>query len=333
MGGRARAAGAQIPSRPWAAEPPREGDRLITPIPLSPPMRFPDPLNSIYEGTVYRPPSEATSLILQATIGCSYNRCTFCVSYLDKKFRVKSLEELERDVRAVLPFFRDTKRIFLADGDALTIPAPRLLRILEMLRRYFPRLERVGVYGSPMNIKRKTCEELKALKEAGLGIVYLGLESGSDTILKAVRKGASSEDMIDAATKVRGAGIALSVIWILGLGGRERTEEHARETARVLNAMDPEYAAALTLMLVEPAPICREVEAGRLTPLGPAESLMELRRVVEGLEVSNCVFRANHASNYAPIGGTLLGDKQKVLEQIDLALREKAFRPEWMRGL
>jgi radical SAM superfamily enzyme YgiQ (UPF0313 family) len=296
-------------------------------------MHFPDPLESVYEGTVYRPPSEATSLILQATIGCSHKTCTFCVSYLDKRFRIKSLHEMETDIRAVLPYFRDTRRIFLADGDALVIPTPQLQELLEMLRKDFPNLERVGIYGSPGNIRRKTVDELKNLKNAGLGIIYIGLESGSDAILRAVKKGALSKDMIAAARKVKEAKIPLSVIWILGLGGKEKSEEHARETARVLNEMDPEYAGALTLMIVEPAPICREIEAGRLTPLTPKESLEELRRVVEGLEPTNCVFRVNHASNYASIGGTLPRDKDKILRQIDEALKRESFKPEWMRGL
>jgi radical SAM superfamily enzyme YgiQ (UPF0313 family) len=296
-------------------------------------MRFADPVDTIYEGTVYRPPSEATSLILQATIGCSHNTCTFCVSYLDKKFRIKSLKEMEHDIKAVLPYYRGTERIFLADGDALAIPAPQLLELLALLKKNFPKLGRASIYGSPGNIRKKTLEELKALKAAGLGIIYIGLESGSDTILRAVKKGSLSNDMITAAKKVKEAGIPLSVIWILGLGGKGRSDEHARETARVLNAMDPEYAGALTLMVVEPAPICKEVESGRLTLLDPKESLLELRRVVEKLELSNCVFRVNHASNYASIRGTLPQDKQKILAQIDDALGQSDYKPEWMRGL
>lgn len=296
-------------------------------------MRFTDPVDMIYEGTVYRPPSEATSLILQATIGCSHRTCTYCVSYIDKEFRIKPLKEMERDIKAVLPYYRDARRIFLADGDALAIPAPQLLELLAMLRKNFPKLERASIYGSPGNIRRKTVEELKALKQAGLGIIYIGLESGSDAILRSVKKGALSKDMIAAAKKVKEAGISLSVIWILGLGGKERSEEHARETARVLNAMDPEYAGALTLMVVEPAPICKEVESGNLTLLDPKESLEELRRVVEKLELSSCVFRVNHASNYANIRGTLPQDKQQVLAQIDEALGRSDYKPEWMRGL
>ena len=296
-------------------------------------MPFLDPLAAIYEGTVYRPPSEATSLILQATIGCSHNRCTFCVSYLDKEFRAKSLKEMEHDIKAVLPYFGDARRIFLADGDALSMPTDRLLELLGLLRKSFPKLERVGIYGSPGNIRKKSAGELAKLKEAGLGIIYIGLESGSDAILRSVRKGALSKDMLAAAKKVKAAQIPLSVIWILGLGGKERSEEHARETARVLNGMDPEYAGALTLMIVEPAPICREVEEGRLMPLTPKESLAELRKVVERLELTGCVFRVNHASNYASIGGTLPRDKDKILRQIDEAQKRDGYKPEWMRGL
>jgi len=163
--------------------------------------------------------------------------------------------------------------------------------------------------------------------------VYIGLESGSDAILKAVKKGATSKSMVEAAAKVKEAGLLLSVIFILGLGGKERSAEHARETARVLNAMDPPFAGALTLMVVEPAPICREIEEGRLTLLGPKEILAELRTLVEGLKLTRCVFRVNHASNYAPIGGTLPADKEDILNQIDEALERTSYKPEWMRAL
>jgi len=296
-------------------------------------MRFLDPMDSIYEGTVYRPPSEATSLILQATIGCSHNKCTFCVSFLDKEFRIKSLKEIEMDVKKVLPYYRNEKRIFLADGDALKIPTPDLVGVLEMLHANFPKLERVTIYGSPGNIKHKTVEELRSLKKAGLDMIYIGLETGSDVILKAVKKGANSKSMIEASKKIKESGLKLSVIFILGIGGKERSEEHARETARVLNAMDPEYAGALTLMVVEPAPICKDVEEGRLTILSPKEILSELRKLVEGLGLTKCMFRVNHASNYAPIGGTLPEDKDDILHQIDEALERTSYKPEWMRAL
>jgi len=290
---------------------------------------FPD----IYEGAVYRPPSEAGSLIIQATIGCSWNRCTFCTMFSEKEFRVRSIEEISNDMDKVLPFYRDARRVFLADGNGLCMDTDDLIEVLSMLYGKLPELERVSIYGGPLDVLDKRERDLKRLKEEGLSMVYFGLESGSKEVLKRVKKGATPEMMIEAGEKVKGSGLLFSSIFILGLGGKELSEDHARGTARVLSGQDPDYAAALTLLLEPGAPITKEVEEGRLTPLSPDGALRELRSIVEGLTLSNCVFRVNHASNYAPIGGTLPGDKERVLMQIDAAMGTRGFRPEGFRRL
>ena len=292
-------------------------------------------IDSIYEGSVFRPPSEANSLILQATIGCSHNRCTFCGTFREKTFRIKSFEQVKADVEVVYPHYMDIDRIFLADGNALVIPTSDLLKLLEFLYKKFPRLERVGVYACPGDLLKKSGSELKQLKAAGLGIIYIGLESGSDMILKRVHKGALSKHMVEAAKKVKTAGIILSVIMILGLGGREHSKEHAQESGRVLSEMDPEYIGALTLMVVPGTKVNDEVEAGKLELLDPREVFAELQTLIKNLEVTNAVFRANHASNYIPIGGTLPKDKPVILKKLDriLAADEVSFKPEFLRAL
>jgi radical SAM superfamily enzyme YgiQ (UPF0313 family) len=289
----------------------------------------------LYEGSVFRPPSEARSLILQATIGCSHNKCTFCITYRDKEFRIKSFEELKKDVEYVLPHYRNANRIFLADGNALKIPTPDLLKVLNLLKDSFPKLERVGIYACPHDILKKSVSELKELKEAGLGIIYVGLESGSDMILKKVRKGALSKQMIEAAAKVKESGITLSVIFILGLGGKEHSQEHAKETAKVLSEMDPDYIGALTLMVVKGTEIYDEVKNSELEILDPRGVFEELQILIGNLNLSNCVFRANHASNYLPVGGKFPRDKEMILNRIDkiLKMKDVSFKPEWLRAL
>lgn len=287
----------------------------------------------IYEGNIFRPPSEADSLILQATIGCSWDRCTFCTAFMGKKFRIKKLDEIKKDVEYIHKYYEHSRRIFLADANALCIPTPDLVEILDYLYEKFPSLERVNLYGGPLDIKEKSLEELKLLKKHGLQMIYIGLESGSDTILKRVKKGALSHTMIEVGQKVKESGLKLSVIYILGLGGKELSEEHSLETARVISGMDPDYCGALTLMLEPGAPIIKDIESGKMTLLEPDEALRELRLLVENLEVSNCIFRANHASNYVPFRGTLPGDKKNVLEQIDRALKGGSYKPDSFRRL
>jgi len=290
-----------------------------------------------YEGLIYRPPSEASSLILQVTVGCSHGACTFCSAYLGKRFRIKDWAEIEEDINlAQVHYGPYVERVFLADGNALVMPTPRLLELLARLYRAFPNLKRVGIYGGPRDILRKTPEELKALKEAGLGIIYLGVETGDDELLAAVRKGVDSRQMIQAGRAVVEAGITLSVTVIAGLGGPALSERHARRTAEGINAIDPHYLGVLTLMVEEGTPLAEEVRQGRFTVLSPWEILQEIRLLVEGLETSHCVFRANHASNYLPLKGTLARDKEQVLAAIDcvLAARDARYlRPEAWRAL
>jgi radical SAM superfamily enzyme YgiQ (UPF0313 family) len=289
--------------------------------------------HDIYEGNIFRPPSEARSLILQATIGCSWKRCTFCTAFHGKEFRVKTLDEIRKDVSKIYPYYSDTRRIFLADANALCMETDELVSILEYLHSIFERLERITLYGGPLDIRRKTINELKRLKDAGLDMIYLGLESGSAEVLKKVCKGATTEIFIEGAGKVKEAGIKLSVMVILGLGGKELSREHAEESARVLSAMDPEYAAALTLLLEPGADILKDIDEGRMTLITPEQSLKEIRTIIEKMDVTHCVFRSNHPSNYVPIKGTLPEDREKMISDIDEALKKSRFRPEGWRAL
>jgi radical SAM superfamily enzyme YgiQ (UPF0313 family) len=298
-------------------------------------MRFYNLIDSIYEGSIFRPPSEANSLILQITIGCSHNKCTFCGTYQEKTFRIKGYEDIKADVDVVYPYYKDIDKIFLADGNALIIPTNDLLKILKLLYDTFPRLQRVGTYACPSDLLKKPVDELKQLRKAGLGIIYLGLESGSDKILKHVRKGALSKHMIEGVKKVKAAGMKISVIMILGLGDKAHSKEHAEQTGKVLSAMDPDYIGALTLMVVPGTEVHAEVEAGKLEILEPRDVFYELQVLIKNLDVTNCIFRANHASNYIPVGGTFPEDKKSILKKLDriLAADEVSFKPEYLRAL
>jgi radical SAM superfamily enzyme YgiQ (UPF0313 family) len=289
-----------------------------------------------YQGMVIRPPSEANSYILQVTYGCSHNRCTFCGTFLDKPFSPRNLDEVLEDIELAEDVIPATRRVFLADGDALVLPANRLITILDKLQASFPRLERVGIYANARDLINKTPSELKTLKEKGLGIVYIGLESGSDKILTQIEKGATAAEMITAAQKAREAGILLSVIGILGLGGPELSAQHAIETGRVVSEMDPDYFSMLTLMLEPRTELHAQWQAGEFQLLDPIAMLTELRQVLENLNgLSKCVFRTNHASNYLPLKGTLPQDKARLLAMLDEAhVRGRdALRPESWRGL
>lgn len=289
-----------------------------------------------YEGDIYRPPSEAGSLILQATVGCSHNGCTFCVMYKNKRYRERSLKELQEDILETSSSFPRTKRIFLADGNALHIPTEKLLEILELLNRHFPGLERVSVYGNPKDLLEKSVAELSALADRKLKMVYLGVESGDEDVLKAVKKGATGAEMIEGARKTKEAGIPLSVTVINGIAGREGMEKHAAETAKLISAMDPEYLGLLTLMVYPGFPIYRLISEGKLTMLEPWEVLQEILMMVKDLNLTNCVFRANHASNYLPLKGVLSKDKERLISTIESIIAEKNpgyLRSEWQRGL
>jgi len=289
-----------------------------------------------YHGTVIRPPSEADSYILQVTYGCSHNRCTFCGTYRDKPFRTRAMEEVLEDVTLAGERHPETRRVFLADGNAMVLSTRRLGAILDALGGAFPLLRRVGIYANARDILEKSEADLAALREKGLQIVYLGLESGSDEVLRRVQKNATAAEMIEAVQKAQGAGLRASVIALLGLGGAELSAEHAETTGRAVNAMDPHYLSMLTLMLVPGTELHRQWQEGTFRMLRPEEMLAELRAMLLQLDgLSRCVFRTNHASNYVPLAGTLSRDRDKLLSTLDRALAEgrSAFRPEYWRAL
>lgn len=290
-----------------------------------------------YEGNVFRPPSEAYSYILQCTVGCSHNRCTFCAMYIDKKYHVRKMEDIKEDIRMAKKYYGDLEKVFLADGDALAMPTDDLLEILDTLYKTFPSLKHVGIYASPESILEKEMSELTALKAAGLTIAYLGVETGDPELLEAIRKGANYDEMLEAGRKIRRAGILLSVTILLGLAGRTpKAVEHEKNTAKMMNEMNPDYIGALTLMLVPGTQLYRKQQKGEFELPGPFEILDEMRILIENLEVQGTEFRSNHASNYLPIKGRLPEDKQKMLDLIDDMISKndrKYLRPDYLRAL
>ena len=287
-----------------------------------------------YEGTIIRPPSEADSIILQVTVGCSHNKCTFCGTYKGVRFRIKDDAVIDQDIDYAARNFPFLRRVFLTDGDALILPQKRLVRILTRIRDAMPWIQRVGLYGNAKSILRKSREELEELRDLGLGIVYLGVETGDSQTLKAVRKGVSRENMIRAGKRVREAGIKLSVTVLLGIAGRARSLEHARATGAVLSAMDPHYVGALTLMVLPNTPLADQVRRGEFQLMEPAELLAELREMLAHTHMTRGLFLSNHASNYLPLKVRMPGGKEKALALIDAALRgEVRLKPEWMRAL
>jgi radical SAM superfamily enzyme YgiQ (UPF0313 family) len=287
-----------------------------------------------YEGMIIRPPSEANSILLQVSVGCSHNKCTFCGTYIGERFKIKSDDIIMQDIAFARENCRRQRRVFLCDGDALIIPQKRLLKILETIQEQLPWVTRVGVYANSKSIQMKTPEELVDLREHGLGIAYMGLETGDNVTLKAVRKGATAEKMIQMGKKIRAAGIKLSITVLLGLAGRQRSDVHARETGNVLTAIDPEYVGALSLMLVPGTPLCDAHEAGQFDLLNADEMLRELRGMIESTHLTRGQFHANHASNYLPIKARMPRDREKTLALIDQALAgDISLKPEWMRAL
>ncbi len=290
-----------------------------------------------YEGSIWRPPSEARSLILQATIGCSHNACIFCVSYKNKKYRVRGAEGIEKDLAGLSDIQKSrATRVFLADGNALAMDTDEMADVLKRLYDELPNLERVGTYAYAHDVDEKTINDLQRLHKLGLGIVYLGMETGDDELLRWIRKGVSNRVNIDACKKIREAGIPLSLTIILGLGGLKNSERHAIATASALNQIDPEYVGALTLMTPPTTPIHEMVKRGDFTPMSSINILRELRIIVERLELTDCIFRTNHASNYLAVRGTLSRDKQRVLDRIDAVLEKgdtSSLRPSYLRGL
>ena len=287
-----------------------------------------------YFGSVYRPPSEARSLIVQVTYGCSHNTCAFCSMYKAKKFTLRPMEEILEDFRMARQAYSKVGRIFLADGDALIRPAADLERILEVIAELFPECERVTCYASPSSIHKRTPEELKRLQERNLTMVYMGLESGCDEVLKRMRKGHTAADIVAAGQKINAAGIDLSVTAISGLGGVEVWREHAMDTAAALSAMKPAYIGLLTLMVEPGTPLYDWVEKGQFQLLDSHQVLEETALLVAQLDCEGAVFRMNHASNYLTLKGTLNEDKQALLKRIHSAMSGRTdLRPEYFRAL
>nr|WP_253201767.1 radical SAM protein [Clostridium sp. DSM 17811] len=287
-----------------------------------------------YEGIVYRPPSEAYSLIVQVTIGCSHNGCTFCGMYKDKRFRVRELKEIMADLEQAKLDYGVVKRIFLADGDALVLKTSELKIILLKIKELFPGCERVGVYATPNDILAKSVEDLSLLKALGIGILYLGVESGSNEILKSINKGVTAQNLIMAGRKVKESGIKLSTTLISGIGGREKISENAIESAKLISAINPDYVGFLTLMLESGTSIYKDIQNDIFHVLTSEEVVQELREFLENVEVTNCIFRSNHASNYVSLSGTLPVDKDKLLSDIDITLKGKhGYKQEEYRRL
>ena len=290
-----------------------------------------------YRGAVIRPPSEASSLIVQVTYGCSNNSCDFCVTYLDKPFAVRPLDEVAEDV-AGLPesVKRHARRVFLADGDALALSRRRMTEVLELLRRELPALERISSYANAQNLLKKSLDDLKAIHEAGLELLYLGLESGDDETLADIHKGVTAAQQIEACRKASAAGFALSITAILGLAGPQRSLQHARATGEALSAIDPEYIGVLSLMVEPGTRMEARVRSGEFEVLGPLPMLRELREIIVHTDVTDALFRSNHASNYLPVGGRLPRDKAEMAAALDAVLEHPEavrLRPEEWRLL
>ncbi|WDV46565.1 radical SAM protein [Clostridiaceae bacterium M8S5] len=287
-----------------------------------------------YEGAVYRPPSEANSLIIQVTIGCSHNKCTFCSMYKDKKFRVREQDKILEDLREMREYYKHVKRIFLADGNALVLKTEVLKNILSNIKEIFPECDRVGVYSAPKDILGKSVNELKELHELGLDIAYLGIESGNDEVLKVINKGVTSQQMIKAGQRIVESGIKLSVMIISGLGGTSKWRDHAIDSAKVVSAINPQYVALLTLLINKSSEMSEKIEKGEMKLLSPKEIMLETKMFIENLELEHCVFRSNHASNYVALGGVLPQDKGILLTEINESLKENFdYKDEFMRRL
>lgn len=287
-----------------------------------------------YEGIVYRPPSEAYSLIIQVTLGCSQNHCIFCSMYKEKAFRIRPLADVLADFAECRRRYRYVEKIFLADGDALICKTDYLCEILSYIRENFPECRQITSYASPKSVLLKKTEDLRLLHELGLSMVYLGLESGSAAVLSYMKKGVTPEEMVKAADKIHAAGIRLSVTAISGLGGRQRWKEHAIKTGEILSLMKPEYVGLLTLMIDENLPLAEEIRRGNFTLLTPYEVLIETKEMLKHMDCPGCIFRSNHASNYLNLKGTLNEDREQMIALLDRAIDGNVhLKEEWMRGL
>lgn len=286
-----------------------------------------------YEGRVFRPPSEAYSLIVQVTVGCSHNKCTFCDMYKEKRFHLRKLEDVLEDFNIARRQYRYIERVFLADGDALIRKTEDLAAILKHIRKVIPECRRVTSYGSPKSILTKSPEDLALLHSLGLEMIYLGLESGNEQVLKHINKGVTVEDIVRAGQMVKDAGMKLSVTAISGLGGTEMWKEHAIDTAKAFSRMKPDYIGLLTLMFEGDVPLRRECEVGKFHLLTAPQVAKETLLLLEHIDSEGSVFRSNHASNYLTLKGTLNRDREAMCEQIRTALERGGYKKEYFRAL
>ncbi len=287
-----------------------------------------------YVGSCIRPPSEANSILLQVTLGCSHGKCTFCGSYPDKKFGVKDEATILSDIKFAGRYMQRQERLFLMDGDALILPQRKLNRILDQINEHLPWIKRIGTYANAKGIRKKSLEELMELRRKKLHIVYLGVESGDERVLEDIRKGSSADELADLGQKIKKSGIKLSVTVLLGIAGRERSLEHARATGALLTRMDPDYVGALTVMLIPGTPLAEQEARGAFQLPEQEGLLLELREMLASTNLSSGLFISNHASNYLPIKVRMPRHKQEGLQQIDQALSGSlSLKPEWMRAL
>jgi radical SAM superfamily enzyme YgiQ (UPF0313 family) len=289
-----------------------------------------------YEGTLIRPPSEAGSLILQVTLGCSDNGCIFCPAYKDKKFRIKDFPSIEKELQKASRYFPETRRIFFADGDAIIIEQDKLLKILRAAERCFPKLSRISAYGSIKSLENKSVNELAELKKHKLGIVFWGIETGDKEVYQYINKYGTPEGNVEVCRKLKQAQIKVNSTIILGLGGRKYSKQHALNTAKLLNLARPEQIAALTLMIEKGTPIHKMEKEKTFMPLDKFELLEELYLIIKNMTGFKCMFFSNHASNYFPVQARFPNDKDTVLESLEYTIKsndQSVLMPEWLRGL
>ena len=288
-----------------------------------------------YEGNIFRPPSEAYSLLVQVTIGCTHNKCTFCSMYKDKKFRIRDLEEVLQDLRWARDHYKRVERIFLCDGDALALSNNRLMPILSFISENFPECERVTVYGRAKDALKKSDEEMRQLYEAGIKMVYLGAESGSDKVLKDINKGETRQELIDGVRKIEQSGMKASVTFISGIAGKEGWEDHAIQTGTMISEMQPSYVGLLTLMVEPGVPLAEDIRTGKLQLLTAEEVMAETLLMLQNTNVEHkCVFRSNHASNYVSLRGNLPEDKEHMMVLLRKAMKNHdMFKDERFRAL
>ena len=280
-----------------------------------------------YSQPLYRPPSEARSMIIQVTEGCSHNKCRFCYMYKDKQFRLKSKEEIKEHIEWLRPMYKNPNRIFLADGNVLCLKTEKILELLDYINNEFPNVQRISSYAGPLDLLRKSEEELKSIREAGLELLYMGVESGSDKVLSMMNKGVSQREMIEAGQKAINAGFKFSCMIISGLGGREYMKEHAVESAKVISLINPHYFSLLRLVVEEKSELTEDVRQGKFHLLTPLQVLDENIIMLENMELADCIFRANHVSNHINQAGTLNQDKDKLVERLKKFRNSPNFIP------